>query len=210
MCSNSTQSHIRLKLNKLINDLEDFIVNDLLDNENSINFYLDGIRFESQKVTSACEKLLVQEFQEVCTSKDGHYFLSQLPLPYFQNLMKDNELNVDNETRVLECVEKYIRHRADIHPDKTDEEKKAERAAIEAAGEEPPPDPEEEEKAKKEEEFNALDDKGKIQWKYNEQVDTLRKQAAERMRVRGLRPTEKRELFKAIRFAFLTHQELLQ
>ena len=146
----------------------------------------------------------------MCNSKDGHYFLSQLPLLYFQNLMKDSELNVDNETRVLECVEKYIRHRIDIQPDKTEEEKKAERAAIEAAGEEAPPDPEEEEKARKEEEFNGLDDKGKVHWKYEEEVEKLRKESSERMRVRGLRPEEKRELFKTIRFAFLTHQELLQ
>jgi len=199
-----------LKIKKLIYDLEDYIVNELLDNENSINFYLDGIRFESKLITDACEKLLVREFQEVCNSKDGHYFLSQLPLTYFQNLMGDNELNVDNETKVLECVEKYIRHRIDIQPDKTEEEKKAERAAIEAAGEDVPPDPEEEEKAKKEEEFNGLDDKGKIQWKYNEEVEALRKTASERMRVKGLRPEEKRELFKTIRYAFLTHQELLK
>lgn len=199
-----------LRIRKLINDLEEFIVNELLDNDNSINFYLDGIRFKSKRITDACEKILVQEFQEVINSKDGHYFLSQLPLTYFQNLMGDSELNVDNETRVLECVEKYIRHRVDTQPDKTAEEKKAERAAIEAAGEEAPPDPEEEEKTRKEEEFNALDDQGKIQWKYNEEVDKMRREASERMRVRGMRPEEKRELFKTIRFAFLTHQELLK
>jgi len=91
-----------LKIKKLINDLEDFIVNELLDSENSINFYLDGIRFDSKRITDACEKLLVQEFQEVSSTKDGLYFLSQLPLKFFQNLMKDNELKVDNETIVLE------------------------------------------------------------------------------------------------------------
>ena len=91
-----------LKIKQLISDLENYIVNELLDNENSINFYLDGIRFESKLITDACEKLLVREFQEICSSKDGHYFLSQLPLTYFQNLMGDNELNVDNETKVLE------------------------------------------------------------------------------------------------------------
>ena len=199
-----------LKIKKLIRDLEELIVNELLDSENCINFYLDGIRFSSKRVTDACEKLLVKDFQEICTSKDGHYFLSQLPLEYFQNLMKDNELFVDNENKVLECVEKYIRHRVGIEPDKTAEEKKAARAALEAAGEEVPPDPEEEEKAKKEEEFNGLDDKGKIQWTYNEEVNKMRKVASERMRVRGLRPEEKRNLFKTIRYAYLTHQELLK
>ena len=72
------------------------------------------------------------------------------------------------------------------------------------------PSPEEEEKAKNEEEFNALDDAGKIQWKKNNEVEKLRKEANERMRIRGLRPNDKRELFKTVRFAFLTHQELLQ
>ena len=86
----------------MITDLETFIVDELLDNENCINFYLDGIRFKSDKVTNACERLLVQDFQDICTSKDGHYFLSQLPMSYFLNLMKGDNLNVDNETRVLE------------------------------------------------------------------------------------------------------------
>lgn len=198
-----------LRIKKLIHDLETFIVDELLDSENCINFYLDGIRFKSDRVTNACEKLLIQEFQEICTSKDGIYFLSQLPLSYFRNLMKGDNLNVDNETRVLECVEKYIRHRNDIHPDKTPEEKKAEIAARAAAGGVPIPDPEEEENKKKEEEFKALDDAGKIQWRKNEEVNNLRKEANERMRVRGMRPEDKRELFKTVRFAFLTHQELL-
>jgi hypothetical protein len=199
-----------LRIRKLINDLENLIVNELLDSENWINFYLDGIRFNSKKVTDACEKLLISQFHDVCTSKDGPYFLSQLPLSYFQNLMKSDDLNVDNETRVLEWVEKYIRHRVDIAPDKTAEEKKAEKDVRIAAGEAPLPDPEEEEAKKKEDQFNALDDKGKIQWKYNEEVEKMRKAADERMRVRGMRPSDKKELYKTIRFAFLTHQELLK
>ena len=198
-----------LKIKKLINDLEHLIVTELLDSENCINFYLDAIRFDSKRITDACEKLLIREFHDVCSSKDGHYFLSQLPLEYFKSLMKDSELNVDNETKVLECVEKYIRHRKDIKPDQNQEEKKLEKDAKIAAGEEVK-DELEEEKAKKDEEFKALDDQGKIQWKYTEEVDQMRKQADDRMRVRGLRPHDKKELFKTIRFAFLTHQELLK
>lgn len=91
-----------LRIKKLIHDLEHFIVEELLDSENCINFYLDGIRFKSDRVTNACERLLIEEFQDICTSKDGIYFLSQLPLTYFRNLMKGDNLNVDNETRVLE------------------------------------------------------------------------------------------------------------
>lgn len=68
---------------------------------------------------------------------------------------------------------------------------------------------EEEEKKRKDDEYNALDPAGKIQWLKNEEVDKLRKEANERMRVRGMRPEDKRELFKTVRFAFLTHQELL-
>lgn len=199
-----------LKIKQLQADLETFIINELLDSENCINFYLDAIRFDSERITEACEKLLVQEFQEVCTSKDGHYFLSQLPLKYFKSLMKRDELNVENESLVLECVERYIRHRAEVSPDKTEEEKKREREEREKAGEEAQPDPEEEEKKKREEEYNALDDKGKIQWRYSDEVEKLRKEADERMRVKGLRSEDKRKLFKTIRFAFLTHQELLK
>ena len=42
-----------LRIKKLINDLDNLIVNELLDRENCINFYLDGIRFKSDKVTNA-------------------------------------------------------------------------------------------------------------------------------------------------------------
>lgn len=180
-----------LRIRKLIEDLENMIVHELLDSEHCINFYLDGIRFKSDKVTNACERVLIQDFQEICTSKDGQYFLNQLPLEYFRSLMKGDELNVDNETRVLECVEKYIRHRIGIAPDKTAAEKALEAEERAKAGLDPLPDLEEEEKVRKQGEFDALDDAGKIQWEKNEEVERMRKAADERMRVRGLRSEDK-------------------
>ena len=67
--------------------------------------------------------------------------------------MREDDLNVENENKVLAMVENYIRHREDKQPDKTEEEKKAEKEAREKAvaeGQEVPPDAEEEEKKKKE------------------------------------------------------------
>ena len=55
-----------------------------------------------------------------------------------------------------------------------------------------------------------MDEAGKIAWKYSIQVNEMHKKATERMKVRGLRTEQKRELYKAIRYAFLTHQELLK
>ena len=54
-----------LRIKCLIEDLETFIVNELLDRDNWINFYLDGIRFKSDRVTNACEKVLINDFQNV-------------------------------------------------------------------------------------------------------------------------------------------------
>lgn len=161
--------------------------------------------------------MLVQEYKNLKFPQanaqeiaESNLYLNQLPLTYFQNLMAKDELNVENENKVMYLVEQYIRHRSDIPYDKTREEKKAEREANQKEGEEPIPDPEEEEKKNKEEQYNALDDKGKIQWKYNDQVEQMRKKSHDRMRVKGLRSEEKKELLKTIRYAFLTHQELLK
>lgn len=219
-----------LKIRKLIHDLEDLIVTDLLNNENWVSLYLDGIRFDSKKVTDACEKFIIHEFsikylpnEPLMEERKGpigdmhepdainsHELLNKLPLEYFQRLMKADSLNVENEQKVLDWVEKYVRHRLEIIPDRLAEEIKAERDAILAAGGVPPPTPEEEKKALDDAEFAALDDAGKVAWKYKDQVNTMRKNASERMKVRGLRTEQKRELFKTIRYAFLTHQELLK
>ena len=141
---------------------------------------------------------------------DGHYFLNQLPLKYFINLMKEDELKVDWESQVLEWVEKYIRHRSAIPYDKNEEEKLKEAQERALQGLPPLPNLEEEERKTKEVQFNALDDTGKIQWRKNEEVNLLRKEADERMRIKGLRPSEKREIFKTIRYAFISHAELLK
>lgn len=131
-------------------------------------------------------------------------------MKYFKNLMKEDKLKVDCESQVLELVEKYIRHRAAIPFDKTNEERQKEAEDRQRQGLEPLPDPEEEEKKAKEDQFNALDDAGKIQWAKDEEVNQLRKAADERMRIKGLRSTDKRELFKTIRYAFISHAELLK
>ena len=199
-----------LRIKKLIEDLDHFIVNELLDRENWINFYLDGIKFKSDKITNAWEKVLIRDFQDICSAKDGQYFLNQLPLTYFINLMKGDELNVDTEAKVLECVEKYIRHRTNIVHDKTPEEKAHEAEERARQGLPPIPDLEAEEEIKKQERFNGLDDAGKIQFLKTDEVDKLRKEAEERMRVRGLRSSDKRELYKTIRYAFISHAELLK
>ena len=42
-----------LRIKKLLLDLENLIVEELLDSDNCMNFYLDGIRFKSDKITNA-------------------------------------------------------------------------------------------------------------------------------------------------------------
>jgi hypothetical protein len=218
-----------LQIKKLIHDLEEYIVQDLLNNENWVSLYLDGIRFDSKKVTDACEKFIIQEFSikylpydhseerkgpigdlNEPESINSHELLNKLPLEYFQRLMKADSLNVENEQKVLDWVEKYVKFRLEINADKTEEEKKAERDVIVAAGGEVPLTEEEVETAANDEQFAALDDAGKVAWTYINKVNVMRKKASERMKVRGLRSEQKRELFKAIRYAFLTHQELLK
>jgi hypothetical protein len=218
-----------LQIKKLIQDLEDYIVQELVNNENWVSLYLDGIRFESKKVTDACEKFIIQEFSikylpydhtEETKGPNGelhepesinsHELLNKLPLEYFQRLMKSDALNVENEVKVLDWVEKYVKFRLEVNVDKTEEEIKAENDVILAAGGEVPLTEEQVETASNDEKFAALDDAGKIAWKYSIQVNEMHKKALERMKVRGLRTEHKRELFKAIRYAFLTHQQLLK
>lgn len=47
-----------MKCTKLIDFLDDMIVNELLTPTNCIQFYLDSIRFETKKVSDACEQLM--------------------------------------------------------------------------------------------------------------------------------------------------------
>jgi hypothetical protein len=141
--------------------------------DNCMSFYLDAIKFNSEKVTKACEELLVKHFHEIVISKNGQDFINKLPMKYLQQLLKRDELCVRSESVILECVQNYIKHREEIEPDKTPEEIKAENDALVAEGKDPLPDPIEEEKQRKEDELNARDDAGKIEWKYQDEVDVM-------------------------------------
>lgn len=59
---------VALKCEKLVSDLSDLIVQELLNAENVTHFYLDSIEFENIKLREACEGLLVASFDSIYDS----------------------------------------------------------------------------------------------------------------------------------------------
>ena len=114
-----------LKCTKLLAQLDDLIVTELLNEENVTHFYLDSIEFENEKLSKACEELILEKFQQVlempATAKyesgkmiSGVQFLCRLPIKQILSLLSNDALSVEHEYSLVELVKEYIKLRDDI------------------------------------------------------------------------------------------------
>ncbi len=89
------------------------------------------------------------------------------------------------------------------------EEEKKKRQEEEAKKSEEAKKAKEEEEKKETDKFNALDELGKIQYKWTKKTAEVHARALERLAVKRLSKAQKTELLKTIRYGFLHHEELL-
>jgi hypothetical protein len=88
------QAHA-LKMFKLMQDLSEFIITEVLNQDNCTQFYADAIKFEDKKLQAKCETVMVRKFSEIA-EEHSKYFLD-LPLKNFMNICKSNGLNLKHE-----------------------------------------------------------------------------------------------------------------
>lgn len=142
-----------------------------------------------------------------------------LPCDSFKELCQADSLYIEHEKAVVSLIERYLKHREGLplldeeNPMKdwthlTEEEKKKRQEEDTKKGEEAKKAKDEEEK-KETDKFNALDELGKIQYKWTKKVSEVHAKALERLAVKRLTKVQKIELLKAIRYGFLHHEELL-
>jgi hypothetical protein len=91
------------------------IIEMLLNIGNVAHFYTDAIQFENEKLAKACEDLLVSKFDEIQT--ESRDFICGIPKPQFVKILRNDELNIEHESSLVDLVKDYIRRRADIKPE---------------------------------------------------------------------------------------------
>lgn len=210
-----------MKCQKLMGFLDDLIVNELLTPANCTQFYLDSIRFETKKVSNACEQLMQQNFDEIASSASGAAFLLSLPYSQMKSLCASNSLNIKDEYILVDLFERYLAHR-DHLPKLAEEERKLDdfkdlltKEEIEARNklkeeeEAAAKAKQEEEAKKKEEEYKALDPWQRFNRHYEEIVAKTHTHIQDRLKLQRLSKAERTELFKTIRFSFIKHEDLL-
>lgn len=209
-----------LKSDPLLQQLEELIVDKILKPTNVSQFYLESLKFQSERIKQACENIIVVHFNEICKDHEkGLQFLMDLPIEAFRSFCQADRLYITDEKVVVDLIQDYLKHRDDLplldedNPMKnwsnlTEEEKKK-REEEEAKAKEEEKKKHEEEEKKQADEYAKLDELGKIQANWNKKIDDIHKHALDRLVVKRLTKAQKIELFKTIRYSFLHHEQLL-
>jgi BTB And C-terminal Kelch len=200
--------------------VEDLIIAKLLKPANCTKFYLESLKFQSDKIQKACEEIMVINFADISKDEKGLEFLRDLPADAIKSLCAADNLYIQDEKIVVDLIEGYLKHRETLpildedNPLKDwsnlTEEEKAKRKEEEDKLAEEEKKKAEEEKKKEDDEYAKLDELGKIQANWNKKVEDVHKQSLDRLAVKRLNKAQRTELFKTIRYSYLHHEQLLQ
>ena len=208
-----------LRCDMLTEALEKQIASSFLKPESALSFYADGVKFESEIIAEACRKIILKNMSSIIASEKGSEAIMNLPFRYMHALCESDGLKMASEQALASLIEKYLAHRdkivtAPAAPPKPDfsgltpEEKEAKEKELKEKEDAEKKAKEEKEKQEKAD-YDALSPLDKIK------ADLRKEQAAKalecdaRLSIRKLSDDEKKQLFKTIRFSFMTHEELL-
>jgi hypothetical protein len=209
-----------LRSEALQHQVEDLIITKLLNPSNCTKYYLESLKFQNEKLQKACLDIKVVHFDKVSQDEKGLQFLRELPAEAFRSVCEADNLYIQDEKIVVDLISGYLKHREGLpildeeNPLKdwsnlTEEEKKKREEEEQKKKEEEKKAQDEEEK-KHADEFAKLDDLGKIQATWAKKVDGIHHGSTDRLAVKRLTKAQKTDLFKAIRYNFLHHEQLLQ
>lgn len=211
-----------LRCEKLMGDLTSVIIEDLLSNETVAHFYQDSIEFENTRLQQACEDMIVRRFDE--TLSLSREFVLTLPSAFLVHLIRSDALNVQHEQLLVDLIKEFFEKRKDaafrqpVDPQSTmraevwnlltPAEQKARTDAV-TKEKKAIADKEAAEMAAKATEYQGLKPLARIQYVLDLQQEAINKQVRQRLERQPLTNPEKMEIFKAVRWAFMTHEQLV-
>ena len=143
-----------------------------------------------------------------------------IPFRYMKSLLQSNQLNVSEEKVLIELFEKYLKH-CETLPALPEEDESSKLAHLLTPEEQKTrADRKEEENKKKEEEakakedaynteYGALKDFEKYNWDWRKKVEAVSKDCIARAKITRLTKEQKTELFRTIRYSYMSHEELI-
>jgi hypothetical protein len=143
-----------------------------------------------------------------------------LPADAFTSICSADNLYITDESLVVKLIRDYLDYRKELpildeeNPMKDwsnlTAEEKAKRQEEENKLKEEENKKHEAAKATEKADYDKLDPLGKLQHDWNKKVDDIHHKANDQLVLKRLTKEQKKELFKAIRFSYLHHEELLK
>ena len=192
-----------LKLN-----LEKKIINNFIQKDNATKLALDSKIFDLQKLNKESINFIVKNFKEVKIFKND---IIDLDFDTFKQIITSEEINIDNEKEISDCVIDYIKSRRELPEEKEEKKEKGEKKENnneEEKKEEEKKEEKKEEEKKNDEEKEKEKDKNENdvyeKWKkyLNDLKDSVKK--------KKLSKDQEKELIACIKFDNLSHSELLR
>ena len=100
-----------LGCDRLLDDLRELAVTALLNDQTVLKLYRDAVEHLDTKIMSACTQIIVERFEDICTSDendDKTIHLLKLSLDNFTTILKSDNLNLVHEETLIELIRKYI------------------------------------------------------------------------------------------------------
>lgn len=99
-----------MKCEKLLKDLCEHIIANMLSADSIAHFLQESIEFEIPQLMEATTKLIVTHFRDI--SAKTPEFLYSLPMKQFTSILQSDELCIDNEFELVEIVKNCINYHA--------------------------------------------------------------------------------------------------
>ena len=185
----------------------------------------DAIEHQDAELAKACADLLVQRFETAQEVGEDRAFLLELDLESFVSILQSDKLNIIHENVLTVMVKDYFATRINAKPVKELPPEKAlkpelwallddtEKAARKAQYDARQKTLQDEIAAKRDEQstkYQLMDTAQRIQFVLDLKQEERNKDIENMLRLKPLSDADKIEIFKAIRWTFITHEELLK
>lgn len=100
-----------------MSDLRDLCITSLLNKDTVLHHYNDVIEHNETKIMSACVKIILDRFEEICErGEDAIKQMMELSFANFIDMIEDDNLNVRDEETLINVVREYINVREQAGP----------------------------------------------------------------------------------------------
>ena len=214
-----------LKCDKLLKELTKLAITSLLTENNVCHMFHDAVEHQDAELAKACTDLLVQRFEIAQEEGIDRQFLLELDIENFVSILESDKLNIINENVLTDMVKEYIKIRVDAKPVKElppeqtlkpelwnllSEQEKENRRKQFADKQQAEKNKAAETRDQQSKVYQALDKAKRIQFILDLKQQARNDAIEAMLKVKPLKDEDKLRIFRAIRWTYMSHEELLK